>query len=285
MKTAFKISLIIALIVCVVGAGIAVLGVAINGWRFETEKWTQRNRQIGGDIDLIDIDLDSEAVKIGTVSGDKIEIKYYESESTFIDIEEKNGELHIDERRKSWLAGIGFHDVDKRVVVIGVPKSFKGELKIKSDAGNVELSELRTGLPLTADLSAGVIKLSRCDFSETKIDSSAGKVTVDECTASDFYCDASAGKIEITSTDLSGDMSIDSSAGEIRISDTSVAGEAKIDAAAETSDLPGLRREKRLQLKRRQATFLPSSTTTAYMLKNVKPIWEIYLFPASAATK
>ena len=155
-------------------------------------------------------------------------------------IENKNGCLTVIDRHPIFRFEVfGFKNTLKATILL--PAGYDGNIKAKTSAGNITISNVCGNLDLntaagtilvdnhkcdTAHLrsSAGGIKLMGCVISDVNANSSAGAVYVEGREAGNLTLSSSAGTVKGLVNKIRGDVNMSSSAGGIRLEARDVQG-------------------------------------------------------------
>lgn len=191
MKTVFK-CLIIGIVLAAIGAGIIIITLAANDWKFRTEyEMKTAEYEYGGSEILIEVDANG--VKCEFYDGDKIEIAYPESKGFKTQISENDGKFVFRSKTKWYYSFFNWHAFwHMPETVVKLPKGRVYDLKIKSGAGNAYIADGEYK-NVNIDIDAGSFKCGTisCDRLECNLD--AGKVEINAVKANYIKCDVDAG--------------------------------------------------------------------------------------------
>ena len=243
MKRAWKVSLIVALVLFICGACFVTAGAALNDWNFQTVREKNPRQKTydasGDEISKLRIDIDAAEVQVTESEDEDIHVTYWESDWVSFDVTEKNGKLTIHERRKPWWMnfGVNIGRNEKRAFSIEIPRGYDGEFHLDVALGSVTVSDLETEASFSAALSAGSLQITNCTFSSLKVNDSLGDVRLYSCNIEQLSCDLSAGKFAAEDLTVERDIDIDLSLGDLNMENSRVNGAVRIDSSAGDVDL------------------------------------------------
>ena len=243
MKRAWKVGLIVALVLFICGACFVTAGAALNDWNFQTVREKNPREETydvsGENISRIRIDINAAEVRVTESEDGDIHITYWESDLVAFDIAEKKGTLTVRERSRPWWMnfGISFGHNENRAFSISIPHAYSGELDLDVALGSVTVEDLETNASFSADLSAGSLKISDCTFASLKANNSLGDVRLYNFSVEKLSCDLSAGEFIAEDLTVEGDIDIDMSLGDLRMEHSFAGGTVRIDSSAGDVDL------------------------------------------------
>lgn len=147
--------------------------------------------------------LEAEQIDLQVVTGqdESIEINYDKSYMDKVTIEENGRNLTINIKKQIWdrISLFGAHHQLAKMV-IKIPESLMPTLKIESEAGQVEVTDV--------------------SVDQLKINSSAMELMVDQVIASLVEIDVVAGKVKLTDSQVEKELAIKSQAGNVDLRNT-----------------------------------------------------------------
>jgi len=215
-------------------------------------------------------------------------------------IDNKNGCLSIVEEHPIVKFEI-FNFKSNLNATVYVPSGFDGNIKVKTSAGHIKVSNIRGSLDLntaagsiqvdnhkgySAKLrsSAGGIKLTGCEIADINAKSSAGSINIDGDEAGNLTLDSSAGGVKLRFNKLYGETNILSSAGATRLEAREVQGNitAKSSAGSIKMRLP-IDVNCRIELKKPSIgsvhNYLTGNPSSPYVLRASASVGSVTLEP------
>lgn len=173
-----------------------------------------------GDCTEITLNFSSERIDISVSKDDKFRIVeisnriLQDSESFSV---RKNGKSIEISKGKSILREGFFKCVTlSKKIEIFIPESYKGDLEIRSSAGNVYINDDLKLNNIKCNQSSGSFKCEKnIEVNKASISVTAGRITLSELVAGEYDLRTSSGGIRIAS--LSGSGNLESSAGSIDV--------------------------------------------------------------------
>ena len=211
MKAIWK-GLIAGIVLIVIGVGIMIATLAINGWAINTD-YTMETFTAKDDNNFVELDIGASSLKTEFYDGDKIVITYPSGKSIKTDIEEHKGKL-IFESKIKWYTHI-FNNPKVPETVVKLPKDKVFDLVVDLGAGTVQLAEGVYG-KVIIDVGAGTLRAQNVECNTLICDISAGSATIKGVACSSLNCDISAGKLEISSL-ICPDIKANVSAGKLSL--------------------------------------------------------------------
>ncbi len=220
-KTA-KISLIVATILVVAGAGIFVAAMSQCNWDFtklSTVKYETNAYTAQGDFDNISIDTATADILFVPSEDDSCKVVCYEQEKVKHSVKVENNTLVIkvkDERK--WYEHFGIY-VDSPKLTVYLPDEEYDALVVDESTGKVQIPEEFAFESIDITASTGAVSNYANASGDIKITTSTGKITVKGVSADNIELSVSTGKVEIEDVTVDGDVKIDVSTGRILMTD------------------------------------------------------------------
>lgn len=186
MKGTVK-AIIAGVVIMVIGAGILIGALAVNGWSFRTPKFEMQTYTSSADLTKLDIKIDAGSVKTEFYDGEEIIIEYPSSSIYKTTVTEKEGSLVYTAKIRG-LVRLAWNIPD---TVIKLPEKVY-DCKFDMNAGSVILADGRYGL-ISLDIDAGSFKAGAVTCGNVNIDMSAGSFKADSLDCTGFVLDMSAG--------------------------------------------------------------------------------------------
>ena len=214
------------------GCRLTGLGGVWSRWNFTDSKIETYEQDLE---EFKDIDIDANVVnfKIEEGSGYKVKTEYPSKFQPEVAV--KDGTLVVKVKVKDGfdfdLVGFGNGISDKKynltvVIPTGTSQNL-GDLKLISDAGNIELEDLSLG-KIDIDCDAANIEMNNIKGSGCRIDTDAGNVQLRSCDLGDLAVETNAGNIEFDKTVMK-DLEIKTNMGNIDLDDVTF-GKGKIES-------------------------------------------------------
>ena len=217
----------------VLGLVIAFIGYAIQGFKplMLSGNGTIKEANMvdkvldGKDVGELRFNLKSSGLEIKTGNLDNIQVNY----SDQMTCEVRDGVLILEEEKGGfkWYAPISLPGIHSKVkATLVVPESFKGDINVDVDAGDVDLENLKNIDKLNIKSSAGNIKLKNLTVAEeSEIIESFGDLKVEDCEfKKSVVLNNDAGKVTADRTKIGGDLTAENSFGDIIIDKVEVFG-------------------------------------------------------------
>ena len=167
------------------------------------------------DINNIDINQDAGDIIFKETSDDDIQVIVYGENESDVDVNLDQNSLSIDNTRTKKFAFFNFGITAKDIIVY-IPSTYSKEIKIKSDCGKCELSDLENAA-VDIDCNAGNVKLGT--IKNANITCDCGNVEIKEIlNACDIKVDC--GNIEIDTISIKENSTIKADLGNIDINNT-----------------------------------------------------------------
>ncbi len=216
-------ALALAAVICVgiIGSAVALLSGMSGLFVDDKDRGTGEMKTYAVTEDVKSLAVEINAARLEIKAGDRFEVQ---SDSKYITIDEKDGELSI--REKSHRVRI---NSESYRVIITVPESFVFEkADIESGAGVVTIDALNSDR-LYLDLGAGEVKIGYLSSkSKVKINGGAGKMTVDSGDLNNLDFDMGVGEVNLKSR-IDGDSKIDCGIGTLNLTLTGKADDYRIE--------------------------------------------------------
>ncbi|MDE7440517.1 MAG: DUF4097 domain-containing protein [Clostridia bacterium] len=206
MKAIWK-GFIAGIVLIVIGAGIIIATLAVNGWSVKEVNYTMETYKAQNDNNSIELDMGAYSLKTEFYDGDKIEITYPVSSGWRTSIKEKDGKLKFETKTKWYFTLFKINKPPE--TVIKLPKDKVVDIKIDLGAGTVKLASGVYG-NIDLDVSAGTLSTSGITCNKLDCDVSAGTLKIDGINCNNLICDVSAGKLslnDVTCPDIKADVS------------------------------------------------------------------------------
>ena len=167
------------------------------------------------DIDNIDIKQDAGDIIFKETSGDDIQVVVYGENESDLDVNLNQNSLSIDNTLNKRFAFFSFGITTKDIIVY-IPSIYNKEIKIKSDYGKCEMTNLENAT-VDIDCNAGNVKLGKVKNAKIKCD--YGNIEIKEIMNK---CDikADCGNVEVDTISIKENSTIKADLGNIDINNT-----------------------------------------------------------------
>ena len=210
---AWKIFLSVGVSVLVIGIIIFLVGLGLNGWKFETE-YEKKTFIAENNNSALDLSISAGEIKVSFYGGETVTVEYPDSARYGYDVSEHNGCVTV-APRSSFGLWFGWRNIP--AVNVYIPVDTVMDLKLDLSAGTATLPngkfndvelEMSAGTvnggsiscrKFSGNLSAGSAHFGglACDVT-FRLDMSAGSATFDNLRADEIDVDLSAGTVGLT---------------------------------------------------------------------------------------
>lgn len=227
-KTVFSI----AIVVCLLGLGLILAGLASGGLQDLVRSSVSstkmaKQEETYDNIHSLDLELNNRSVVIGESPDDKVHLTYYQGDgktSEKVATKAKNGSLYIQEARsfininsglRSLLGLIDGELERTQQITLSLPKGKNLEqVKASLANGSLSINDL-TIKKLKADLSNGSIELSHSQIETGSIENDNGSIELVQTSLTDTQISLSNGSITSDKLTLKGNINMSSDNGSI----------------------------------------------------------------------
>ena len=229
-KTVFSI----AIVVCLLGLGLILAGLASGGLQDLVRSSVSsakmaKQEETYDNIHSLDLELNNRSVVIEESPDDKVHLTYYQGDgkiSEKISTKAENGILYIQEARSfininsglRSLLGLINGDLERtQQITLSLPKGRNLEqVKASLANGSLSINDL-TIKKLKADLSNGSIELSQSQIQTGSIESANGNIELVQTSLTDTQISLSNGSITSDKLTLKGNINMSSDNGSIAL--------------------------------------------------------------------
>ena len=229
-KTVFSI----AIVVCLLGLGLILAGLASGGLQDLVRSSVSsakmaKQEETYDNIHSLDLELNNRSVVIEESPDDKVHLTYYQGDgkiSEKISTKAENGILYIQEARSfininsglRSLLGLINGDLERtQQITLSLPKGRNLEqVKASLANGSLSINDL-TIKKLKADLSNGSIELSQSQIQTGSIESANGSIELVQTSLTDTQISLANGSIHSDKLTLKGNINMSSDNGSIAL--------------------------------------------------------------------
>lgn len=207
---AWKITLIIGIIVLAVGLALFITGLGLNGWKFKVE-YELKTFNSTEDDTALDLRMSAGTMNVQFYEGDSVEVVYPVSYARGFEVTERAGTVKVSSFNRHIFNWFGWNNIP--AVTVKIPQGKVMDLKMKISAGEADIASGAYG-DTNIDMSAGLISVGEIVCRNFRADLSAGKITVNSVTCAALDVDLSAGTATVNNA-VSNDIDINLSAGSV----------------------------------------------------------------------
>lgn len=243
MKALTKL-MIAGAIILILGIGVFIAGVAMNGWKmaphYENETYLSE-----GQVGVVELNVDAGKLNCSFYDGDQVEITYPVSEDFGYRVTEADGKITLSPQKQRYWFWLGWFELPE--ITVKIPQTSVPDLKIDLSAGKVVVGD-GTFQDVTIKISAGTLNVGEiacatfdCSLSagnatvggmvcdRADIDLSAGSFTAKSICCPLIGLDLSAGnaKLNVVGSEEDYNVSVDKSAGSCNLSSRTASGSDK----------------------------------------------------------
>lgn len=221
MKTAVKVSIIVAVVLILVGSVISFSAISSMNFDFtKTQSGSSREKSYTIDDSFINITIDTvEAdVRFEPSADGKCRVECVESTNIYHTVKTVNDTLvikRVDERK--WYEHIGFFWINMRVTVY-LPQAQYDALHVKTVSGDIHITDIFSFKEAEVQSTSGNIGFMANVKNDLRVKSVSGNLTVSGIQADSFSVHTTSGDISAYDV-LCGRFNIDTVSGDVRMSD------------------------------------------------------------------
>ena len=223
MKPLKIVSLILLL------AGIAVLVVIMilfslgrinfgNFFRVEKQVEILHQTEPAGSIKEISLDLSSTDIQIVPSDVEEITVTYKGPESRKdnpdVSVDVKNGELTVVQDKVNLFSWFSWN-FTQRVIEIEVPLSYKGNLDVLNQSGNLTIEGDYTLKSYHSDITSGDVKIDRMSTPDFALSNTSGNITIGTLKTDSFDIRVTSG--DTKAEEITGDGTMKTTSGNIMV--------------------------------------------------------------------
>ena len=215
-------SILIATSLIIIGAIIFMGGMAVNKWNFKelsTRKMQTVEHEITEDFTNISIIGSTADIVFEVKNDENCKVVCFEETNMAHTVSIEDGTLKVDAKNeRTWLDRVGFNFSTPKITVY-LPVGAYGELKIKSDTGDVFLpEELEVG-SIDVEVNTGDVDCKSSVAETIKIQATTGNIKLTDVNAEFLDLTVSTGHITASGINCAGDISMTVSTGKATLSD------------------------------------------------------------------
>ena len=152
---------------------------AVSGEK-NMKKYEKTERKVGIDGKRkLKVKCEIEKINVTATDGNEIAFTYYEGEKLQHDLTDKDGEVVLETRNKTWFFRNRFGlDNDMVTIDVAVPRAFSGDLILEAATGAINVRDLLKVKELRAKVSTGSVRAENLKAEKVFFETSTGSVTV-----------------------------------------------------------------------------------------------------------
>lgn len=151
---------------------------AVSGEK-NMKKYEKTERKVGIDgKSKLKVKCEIEKINVTATDGNEIAFTYYEGEKLQHDLTDKDGEVVLETRNKTWFFRRFGLDKDMFMIDVAVPRAFSGDLILEAATGAINVRDLLKVKELRAKVSTGSIRAENLKAEKAVFETSTGSITV-----------------------------------------------------------------------------------------------------------
>lgn len=204
-----KIWLIVALCLVFAGAGLFLIGMAKNEWRFRslgTKNFVTNSYEIEEEFNGVFLDANTADVNFKYSTDGKCRVVCFENVKEKHSATVENGVLNIKAvNEKKWYDYITLFSSEPKITVY-LPTAEGVNLNIEVSTGDVKIDQGLTFDNIDISGSTGDVECNASSVNQTKIHLSTGDIRVDGVSAGSYDLSVTTGKILLKNVDCGGEL-------------------------------------------------------------------------------
>lgn len=244
MKALTKL-MIAGAIILILGIGVFIAGVAMNGWKmaphYENKTFLSENGQVSG----LELNVNAGNLKCAFYEGEQVEITYPVSEDFGYRVTEEDGKITLSPQKQHYWFWLGWFELPE--ITVKIPQTAAPDLKINLSAGRVVVGDGNFN-DVTVKISAGTLNVGEIACENFDCNLSAGNATIGgivcdgayirlsagsftaksmQCPLVDLVLSAGNAKMKMVGSQEDYNISVDKSAGSCNLSSRTASGSDK----------------------------------------------------------
>ncbi len=191
---------------------------AVSGEK-NMKKYEKTERKVGIDgKSKLKVKCEIEKINVTATDGNEIAFTYYEGEKLQHDLTDKDGEVVLETRNKTWFFRNRFGlDNDMFTIDVAVPRAFSGDLILEAATGAINVGDLLKVKELRAKVSTGSIRAEKLKAEKAFFEASTGSVTVNGAEIlGDAEIKATTGSVKAENVKAGGRLEVNVTTGSLR---------------------------------------------------------------------
>ena len=190
---------------------------AVSGEK-NMKKYEKTERKVGIDgKSKLKVKCEIEKINVTATDGNEIVFTYYEGEKLQHDLTDKDGEVVLETRNKTWFFRRFGLDKDMFMIDVAVPRAFSGDLILEAATGAINVRDLLKVKELRAKVSTGSIRAEKLKAEKAFFETSTGSVTVNGAEIlGDAEIKATTGSVKAENVKAGGRLEVNVTTGSLK---------------------------------------------------------------------
>ncbi len=216
-----KKAIIIFCIILAAGLTLAITGAIVltaTGYNdMSNYEKTEKRVETGGNVKL-KVKCEIEKINVTATDGNEIVFSYYEGEKLRHDLTDKDGEVVLKTRNKTWFFWNRFWlDKDMLTIDVAVPRAFSGDLILEAATGAINVRDLLKVKELRAEVSTGSVRAENLKAEKAFFEATTGSVTVSDVEIlGDAEIKATTGSVKAENIKAGGRLEVNVTTGSLK---------------------------------------------------------------------
>ena len=182
------------------------------------KKYEKTERKVGIDgKSKLKVKCEIEKINVTATDGNEIAFTYYEGEKLQHDLTDKDGEVVLETRNKTWFFrrfGLGN---DMFTIDVAVPRAFSGDLILEAATGAINVRDLLKVKELRAKVSTGSVRAENLKAEKVFFETSTGSITVSGAEIlGDAEIKATTGSVKAENVKAGGRLEVNVTTGSLK---------------------------------------------------------------------
>lgn len=190
---------------------------AVSGEK-NMKKYEKIERKVGIDgKSKLKVKCEIEKINVTATDGNEIVFTYYEGEKLQHDLTDKDGEVVLETRNKTWFFRRFGLDNDMFTIDVAVPRAFSGDLILEAATGAINVRDLLKVKELRAKVSTGSVRVENLKAEKAFFETSTGSITVSSAEIlGDAEIKATTGSVKAENVKVGGRLEVNVTTGSLK---------------------------------------------------------------------
>lgn len=191
---------------------------AVSGEK-NMKKYEKTERKVGIDgKSKLKVKCEIEKINVTATDGNEIAFTYYEGEKLQHDLTDKDGEVVLETRNKTWFFWNWFWlDKDMLTIDVAVPRAFSGDLILEAATGAINVRDLLKVKELRVKVSTGSVRAENLKAEKAFFETSTGSITVSGAEIlGDAEIKATTGSVKAENVKAGGRLEVNVTTGSLK---------------------------------------------------------------------
>lgn len=190
---------------------------AVSGEK-NMKKYEKTERKVGIDgKSKLKVKCEIEKINVTATDGNEIAFTYYEGEKLQHDLTDKDGEVVLETRNKTWFFRRFGLDNDMFTIDVAVPRAFSGDLVLEAATGAINVRDLLKVKELRAKVSTGSVRAENLKAEKAFFETSTGSITVSGAEIlGDAEIKATTGSVKAENVKAGGRLEVNVTTGSLK---------------------------------------------------------------------